>query len=105
ATVYPDADLATVVDLASQLPGVEVMGSQIDGRFSRVRLRIDGAALGDAAAALAGHNDVFWIDVEGRRELLNDTTIFVGQSGVGGTTTPVFDHGIHGEGQIVGVID
>jgi hypothetical protein len=49
---------------------------------------------------------VFWIEVEGRRALLNDTTIWVGQSGLeAGMTTPVFDHGIHGEGQVVGYID
>ncbi|HMG21093.1 MAG TPA: S8 family serine peptidase, partial [Kofleriaceae bacterium] len=37
---------------------------------------------------------------------LNDTTIWVGQSGLNaGQTTPVFDHGIHGEGQVVGYID
>jgi subtilisin family serine protease len=106
ATVYPDADLTGVVELASQLPGVTVMGAQADARFSRVRLRVDGGVLGDAAAALAAHGDVFWVDVEGRRELLNDTTIWVGQSGLdAGMTTPIFDHGIHGEGQIVGYID
>ncbi|HEY6177695.1 MAG TPA: S8 family serine peptidase, partial [Kofleriaceae bacterium] len=75
-------------------------------RFSRVRLRVGDAALTGTTTALAGLADVFWIDVEGRRELLNDTTVWVGQSGLdAGMTTPVFDHGIHGEGQVVGYID
>jgi hypothetical protein len=78
-TVFPDADLARVVDAAVKLPGATVVGSDRGPRFSRVRLRVEGAALADATTGLAGLGDVFWIDVEGRRELLNDTTIWVGQ--------------------------
>jgi hypothetical protein len=106
ATVYPDADLARVVASAAQLVGTTVVGSDRSDRFARVRLRVDGSQLASATAALADLADVFWIDVEGRRELLNDTTIWVGQSGLdAGQTTPIFDHGIHGEGQVVGYID
>jgi len=106
ASVFPDADVAQVADAAARLPGATVVGVQDGAPFSRVRMRIDGAALADATAALAGLGEVFWLDVEGRRQLLNDTTIWVGQSGLNaGQTTPVFDHGIHGEGQVVGYID
>ncbi|HEX7839987.1 MAG TPA: S8 family serine peptidase [Kofleriaceae bacterium] len=106
ATVYPDGDLSGVVAAAAQLPGATVEGAQPGAEFSRVRLRVPGTELATAATALAALDDVFWIDVEGRRELLNDTTIWVGQSGLdAGMTTPVFDHGIHGEGQVVGYID
>jgi len=105
-TVYPDADLSRVVAAAAQLPGATLVGSESGKRFSRVRLRVTGEALAKATAELAAITEVFWIDVEGRRELLNDTTIWVGQSGLSaGQTTPVFDHGIHGEGQVVGYID
>ena len=106
ATVYPDADLSRVVAAARALRGTAVVGSERGERFSRIRLRVDGEALADAASQLAAIGDVFWVDVEGRRELLNDTTIWVGQSGLdAGQTTPIFDHGIHGEGQVVGYID
>jgi hypothetical protein len=104
-TVYPDADLSRVVGAAVQLPGATVVGAQPGTRFSRVRLRVSGAALANVTAQLAALGEVFWVDVEGRRELLNDTTVFVGQSGLTAGTTPVFDHGIHGEGQIIGFID
>jgi hypothetical protein len=105
-TVYPDVDLSRVVDAAGKLPGATLVGADPGTRFSRVRLRVAGAALASTTAQLAALGDVFWIDVEGRRELLNDTTIWVGQSGLSaGQTTPVFDHGIHGEGQVVGYID
>jgi hypothetical protein len=106
ATVFPDASVDQVAAAAAQLPGATVLGVQAGQPFSRVRLQIDGASLADATAKLAGLGDVFWLDAEGRRELLNDTTIWVGQSGLAaGQTTPVFDHGIHGEGQVVGYID
>jgi fibronectin type 3 domain-containing protein len=105
-TAFPDADLAGVAAAAAGLPDVTVVGSDRGARFSRVRLRVADAALAGATAALAELADVFWIDVEGRRELLNDTTVWVAQSGLdAGQTTPVFDHGIHGEGQVVGYID
>ncbi|HEX3765559.1 MAG TPA: S8 family serine peptidase [Kofleriaceae bacterium] len=105
-TAFPDADLAAVTAAATGLAGVTVVGSDRGARFSRVRLRVAGASLSDATAALAALADVFWIDVEGRRELLNDTTVWVAQSGLNaGMTTPIFDHGIHGEGQVVGYID
>jgi hypothetical protein len=104
-SVYPDANLARVVAAANQLPGVTVMGSDKGARFSRMRMRVSGPVLATTAAALAALSDVFWVDVEGRREILNDTTISVAQSGIVGQATPVFDHGIHGEGQVVGYID
>ena len=106
ATVFPDADLPAVVAAARAVPGATIVGSDRGDRFSRIRLRVDGGALAAATTQLAAIGDVFWVDVEGRRELLNDTTIWVGQSGLdAGHTTPVFAHGIHGEGQVVGYID
>ncbi|TMQ03840.1 MAG: hypothetical protein E6J91_45525 [Deltaproteobacteria bacterium] len=106
ATVFPDADVSRVAAAAAQLPGATVVGADAGQQVSRVRLRVAGADLAAATSALANLAEVFWIDVEGRRQLLNDTTIWVGQSGLNaGMTTPVFDHGIHGEGQVVGYID
>ncbi|HEX2550727.1 MAG TPA: S8 family serine peptidase, partial [Nocardioidaceae bacterium] len=56
--------------------------------------------------ALAALPDVFWIDLEGRKVLRNDNTVWVGQSGVSGDqSTPIFDHGIFGQGQTVAVLD
>ena len=105
-TVYPDADLSKITAAATKLAGATLVGADRGARFSRVRLRVTGDALLDVTTQLATINDVFWVDVEGRRELLNDTTIWVGQSGLNaGQTTPIFDHGIHGEGQVVGYID
>ncbi|MBC7975190.1 MAG: S8 family serine peptidase [Myxococcales bacterium] len=104
-TVYPDADLPRVVAAASKLPGASLVGSDHTARFGRVRLRVAGEAVLHVTTELAAISDVFWVDVEGRREMLNDTTIFVGQAGISSQTTPIFDRGIRGEGQIVAYID
>ncbi|HEU4412096.1 MAG TPA: S8 family serine peptidase [Polyangiaceae bacterium] len=103
-TVYPDADLDGVARRAAA--SAEVVGADAGGLFSRVRLRVPASRVGAVADELARLPDVFWVDVEGRRVLYNDTTVWVGQSGLsGGQTTPVFDRGLHGEGQVVGFID
>src|SRR5581483_938424 len=110
-SVFPNGDLAAVRAAAGALAGAAVVGADdaaagATKRFLRLRLRVPGAQLAAVTSALSALDDVFWIDVEGRRELLNDTTIWVGQSGLAaGMTRPIFDHGIHGEGQVVGYID
>ncbi|MEM7352559.1 MAG: S8 family serine peptidase, partial [Acidobacteriota bacterium] len=104
--VYPDADLEAVIERVQTVTPGRVVGSQADERFSRVRLVLPRAEIATAREELARIADVFWIGLEARRTLLNDTTVWVGQSGLsGGQTTPVFDQGIFGEGQIVGVLD
>ncbi len=104
--VYPDADLAAVRRQVLDL-GVERIAGQGEGSFfSRLRLLATGDEIVRHREELARIPEVFWIDLEPRRVLLNDTTVWVGQSGLdGGQATPVFDRGIFGEGQIVGVLD
>ena len=104
--IYPDADLAEVVRKIRDLGVQEIVGARRNPFFSRVRLLLTPAEIAALREPLAGLRDVFWIDLEGRRTLLNDTTVWVGQSGLaGGQTTPIFTQGIFGEGQIVGIID
>jgi subtilisin family serine protease len=104
--LYPDTDLAMV---EAQLAGLGVKGvaGSAEGKlFSRVRLLLSDDEIAALREPLARVRDVFWIELEGRRTLLNDTTVWVGQSGLaGGQTTPIFAHGIHGEGQVVGILD
>jgi hypothetical protein len=112
--VLPDADLGEVVRTMKGfgvhgIVGISGIGG-IAGRrgasFSRVRLLLTPAEIAALRESLAGMRDVFWIELEGRRTLLNDTTVWVGQSGLsGGQTTPIFSQGIYGEGQVVGIID
>ena len=104
--VYPDADLNEVVRRMRDLGAKGIVGARRNAFFSRVRLLLTPSEIAALREPLAGLRDVFWIDLEGRRTLLNDTTIWVGQSGLsGGQTTPIFSQGIFGEGQTVGIID
>jgi len=103
---YPDADLGRITAEVARYPEADLVGTGTGGRFSRLRMRVPADRAEAIAEALAELPEVFWIDVEGQRAVLNDTTIWVGQSGVTTTrTAPVFDRGIHGEGQVVGFID
>ena len=103
--VYPDADLQKVV-AALKERGLEVAGAQENPFFSRVRLLMTPAEIAEKREALVRMPEVFWADVESRRVLLNDTTVWVGQSGLSaGQTTPIFSQGIFGEGQVVGILD
>jgi subtilisin family serine protease len=104
--VYPDADLDAVVGRIRDLGAKGIVGFRRNPFFSRVRLLLSSAEIAALREPLAGLRDVFWIDLEGRRTLRNDTTVWVGQSGLaGGEATPVFAHGIYGQGQTVGVLD
>ena len=120
--VFPDADLGTLEGRVRGLGTGEVVavkargeaflkssgdtGGSVHGAFSRLRLLLTDAELGALHEALARMPEVFWIELEGRRTLLNDTTVWVGQSGVsGGQATPIHDRGIYGEGQVVGILD
>ncbi|HEY4574028.1 MAG TPA: S8 family serine peptidase, partial [Thermoanaerobaculia bacterium] len=104
--VLPDADLSEVMRTMKDLGVKGIVGSRRDPHFSRVRLLLTPAEIAALREPLAAMRDVFWIDLEGRKVLLNDTTVWVGQSGLtGGQTTPIFSQGIFGEGQVVGIID
>lgn len=104
--VYPDADLARVVEEIRNKGVPGVVGARANRFFSRIRLLLTQAEVVRHRETLAQVPEVFWVEVEGRRVLLNDTTVWVGQSGLSaGQTTPIFDRGIFGEGQVVGVLD
>ncbi len=104
--ILPDANLGEVVQKLKDLGVKGIAGSGRGGFFSRVRLLLTPSEIAALREELAGLREVFWIELEGRRTLLNDTTIWVGQSGLsGGQTTPIFSQGIFGEGQTVAVLD
>jgi Subtilase family len=104
--VFPDADLGEVVQQIRDLGLPATLGKGRGSRFSRIRLLLTPAEIAQHRDDLARLRDVFWIEVEGRRTLANDTTVWVGQSGLsGGQTTPVFSQGIFGEGQTIAIVD
>ena len=104
--LFPDIDITTTIRKIESMAGRTVEGFSNKTRFARVRLLLSGAEIAALRQPLAEMPEVFWLERESRRVFLNDTTIWVGQSGTsGGGTTPVFDNGILGAGQVVGVLD
>ncbi|MCH9649048.1 MAG: S8 family serine peptidase [Deltaproteobacteria bacterium] len=104
--IYPDANLSEVRSQVETLGLGEIVGAAPGNRFSRIRVLVEPASLAAKRASLAQIPEIVWADLEARRVLLNDTTVSVSQAGVGASgATPIFDQGIFGEGQIVGVLD
>ncbi len=104
--VYPDADLRDTVESIRNLGVKAIAGASSNPYFSRIRLLLNNAEIAAVREDLARLPQVFWIDLEPRRALLNDTTVWVGQSGLSaGMTTPIFSHGIYGVGQTIAVLD
>ena len=104
--VYPDADLREVIQRIRDLGVAEIAGAKENPYFSRIRLLLTDAEMVRYREDLASLSEVFWIDLEPRRALLNDTTIWVGQSGLSaGQTTPIFSRNLFGEGQTIAVLD
>jgi len=104
--VFPDVKVSEVVEnLKSRgVPGI--VGWRGNAFFGRIRLLLRPDELGTFAESIAQMKEVFWIDIEPRKALLNDTTVWVGQSGLsGGQTTPIFSKGLYGQGQVVAILD
>lgn len=107
----PLADPAAVGRRLLALAGDRTGPVQITGQARGTEQARLGLLLPDRAiAALVAHLDAFpellWLDLEPARRLLNDTTAWVGQSGLaGGQATPLYTAGINGAGQIVAVLD
>ncbi|MCH9647445.1 MAG: S8 family serine peptidase [Deltaproteobacteria bacterium] len=103
--IYPEVDLDRVRQAIEQLD-ISVVGERREGKFSRLRLLLSSTELVASREALARMPEVYWIDREARKVLLNDTTIWVGQTGTsGGQATRVFDQGLFGDGQVIGILD
>ena len=104
--VLPDADVRDLAERLEELGLHGITASKQRASFSRLRLLLSPAEIAAHRDALAALGEVFWIELEPRRVLLNDTTVWVGQSGLsGGQTTPIFSQGIFGEGQTIAVLD
>jgi hypothetical protein len=98
-TVRVFRDLEGVAAEAAKL-GAEVLDRTDDGFSRRLLLHLDKERLND----LARIPDVWWIEEKPEFRVMNNTTKWVVQSNASGAT-PVWDHGIRGEGQIATLMD
>lgn len=85
-------------------------GGHAEGRLGercgRLVLLATPARVVATRAEIARWPETVWIGRRPAYRLLNDASAWVGQSGLdGGQTTPIHDHGILGQGQVVGVLD
>jgi len=75
-------------------------------RPGRIVARIDPEDLVRLRAEIAHWPETLWIDRRPVYRLLNDASAWVMQSGLDGNqATPIYDHGILGAGQVIGVLD
>jgi len=74
---------------------------QTDDGFSR---RILASVPGDQIAPIARIKDVWWIEEQPEFLVMNNTTKWVTQSNSSGWT-PLWDHGVNGEGQLATIMD
>jgi hypothetical protein len=105
--VMPGHDRAAV-RAALQARGGRVLGEGPAGDFGRLSVIFPSDSVASAMHILAERSDVFFLERIHRLGLLNDKLVGTIQSGVQGNSaaqTPIWEHGIRGEGQIVGEID
>ena len=105
--VMPGRDRAAV-RAAIEARGGKVLGEGTSGAFGRLSVLFPKDAVASAVQVLAERSDLFFLERIHRIGLLNDKLVGTIQSGVQGNTmaqTPIWNHGIRGEGQIVGEID
>lgn len=91
----PDAVASEALDR-----GADVLGVNRHPRTPRVLVRVTRGE----ERSLAAIGAVEWIEEVGEITMRNNATRWVGQSNVS-NSTPVWDAGIHGEGQVIGHID
>jgi len=80
--------------------GVQVLRIDVEPMDVFIDIAADPGRLADVAAI----PEVAWIEPKYPVELFNDLTTWVVQSNVSGSY-PVWNRGIHGEGQVVGILD
>lgn len=92
-------------DLEATAREVEALGTQViersDDGFQKLLVVHASPKLVGAIARVAS---VWWIEEKPEFFVMNDTTKWVIQSNVSGST-PIWDKGIHGEGELVAVMD
>ncbi len=96
--LWPGEDTARWARALAGIRGVKVLGTSSSGRLVRIRAE---ARLLPAVARLEG---VEWISGKAEGVLLNTNARWVTQSAVP-ASTPLFDRGLNGSGQVVGVAD
>jgi subtilisin family serine protease len=100
----PGADLGGVQD---RLETVGASITWVDAEAEpapQIGLRAPGDRMAEIVDALAATQGLAWAELQAPIRLLNHASVWACQSGEPGSF-PVFDHGLRGEGQIIGIMD
>jgi subtilisin family serine protease len=99
----PGADLWSA---ASRLAdrGAGVVWFDVAENLHQIGLRVPGERLADVLDEIAGLDRLAWADLQPPIRLRNGVSAWRCQSGVP-DLTPIFDRGLRGEGQVIGVMD
>jgi subtilisin family serine protease len=74
--------------------------------FSLYEIDLSTDRVHSVVSGLIASDLVLWVEPKSPKVIFNSQSVWVCQSGLsGGETTSVFDHGINGQGVIVGVLD
>ncbi len=98
--LFPGADRDAALAGIGAIDGVQVLADTLEGDRRLVQL----TATRQSAALLAGVAQVQWIEDAPEISFRNNTSRWVVQSNIAGVY-PVYDAGVRGEGQIIGVMD
>ncbi len=99
-TLFDGFDEQDVLDQLAAMPGVQVHFSEVHSSGTTISLTMNQ---GDVAG-LAEIDAVQFVEEAFEITLRNSTNRWVVQTGVS-NNTPLYDNGIHGEGEIVGILD
>jgi hypothetical protein len=99
---------ATPLQRLLQARGVAVLASARAGESMRIGALLPRASAPSLAGELAARPEVAFVERVHHLGFFNDRsagTVQSGMQGIAAGATPIWDHGLHGEGQIVGLID
>jgi len=102
--LFPGEPFAGPAEAARHAGGLAVTATE--GYRPKLRIQAPAVALNTLLDSLSREPGVAWIEHYPRYTMCNDDTIWVCQSGLyAGEITPVWDRGIHGQGEYVAVLD
>jgi len=84
--------------------GAEIRWFDVGEELHQIGIRVPADRLNDVVAAIDDLAGLEWADLQPPIRLRNSESVWRCQSGEPGLT-PVFDHGLRGQGQVIGVLD
>ncbi|MDC8014931.1 S8 family serine peptidase [Tahibacter soli] len=106
-SLHPSASRAALEQRVNAAPGLSAVRTVTAGGDTRLLARFDAKQLATSVAALAADPDVAAIGFQWKARLLNSQAGWLHQSNVSSPSPlrPLFDRGLYGCGQTVGVLD